>query len=292
VANIDVAVDRHNKRSSRATVEHRCNELGVATAAHADTETGADGADDQGVCWPSVSTLAKKCTVSGRTVQRSLRALVDRGLLIAEARRRRDGSSTPNRSRLLIAGGDNRSSPRETGDTRPGQGCGGDPDMPVIPGTTNRIVIDAPQPGAGDEQRIDSVTVDGGEQCLRLEYLKGLLPSERADAQKRLARLPPELAQQLLDDLAGRLKAGTVRVSPLVYLSGPIKRANAGKFVPEAALRVADERKKRNRNEAYLQKLHALNDASQLQETAVEDSPMGRRLADIRLRSLGRHKGG
>jgi len=73
---------------------------------------------------------------------------------------------------------------------------------------------------------------------------------------------------------------------------GLIKRANARKFVPEAALRVVDERKKRNRNEAYLLKLHALNDASQLRETAVEDSPMARRLADIRLRSLGRHKGG
>ncbi|MGB5255148.1 MAG: helix-turn-helix domain-containing protein, partial [Sedimenticolaceae bacterium] len=27
----------------------------------------ADAADDQGVCWPSVSTLAKKCSVSTRT---------------------------------------------------------------------------------------------------------------------------------------------------------------------------------------------------------------------------------
>ena len=116
----------------------------------------ADAADDQGVCWPSVSTLAKKCTVSTRTVQRSLRVLIDSGLLIAEARQRRDGSSTSNRYRLLIAGGDNLSPPREAGDTRPGQGCRGDPDVPVTPGTTNRIVIDPPQPGAGDEQRIDS----------------------------------------------------------------------------------------------------------------------------------------
>ena len=36
----------------------------------------ADAADDQGVCWPSVSTLAKKCTVSTRAVQRSLRVLI------------------------------------------------------------------------------------------------------------------------------------------------------------------------------------------------------------------------
>ena len=111
----------------------------------------ADAADDQGICWPSVSTLAKKCTVSKRTVQRSLRVFIGNGLLIAEPRRRRDGSSTSNRYRLLIAGGDNLSPPRAAGDTPPGQGCRGDPDMPVIPGTTNRIVIDPPRPGAGDE---------------------------------------------------------------------------------------------------------------------------------------------
>jgi hypothetical protein len=127
---------------------------------------------------------------------------------------------------------------------------------------------------------------------LKLEYPKRLSPSERAGAQRRLARLPPELAQQLLDELAARLKAGIIRVSPLVYLAGLIKRANAGRFVPEAALHAPDARKKRNRNEAYLQKSHALNDASMLHETSGEDSPLAKRLADIRLRSCGRDKDG
>jgi hypothetical protein len=96
----------------------------------------ADAADDHGVCWPSVSTLARKCSVSTRTVRRSLRVLIDSGMLIAEARRRHDGSSTSNRYRLLIAGGDNLSAPRDTVVTRPGQVCQGAPDVPVTPGTT------------------------------------------------------------------------------------------------------------------------------------------------------------
>jgi hypothetical protein len=249
----------------------------------------ADAADDQGVCWPSVSTLAKKCTVSTRTVQRSLRALIDRRLLIAELRQRRDGSSTSNRYRLLIAGGDNLSPPRETDDTRPGQGCRGDPDAPVTPGTTNRIVKDPPQPGAGDEQPIDSVIVErGGGHCLKLEYPKGLSPSERTDAQRRLARLPPEIAQQLLDELAARLKAGTIRISPFVYLAGLIRRANAGEFVPEAGLNVADAREKRRRNETYMRRLQTLNDAPVMEQAIVEDSPLARRIADIRWRNRGR----
>jgi hypothetical protein len=127
---------------------------------------------------------------------------------------------------------------------------------------------------------------------LKLEYPKRLSPSERADAQRRLARFPPELAQQLLDELAARLNAGTVRISPLVYLAGLIKRANAGKFVPEAALHVADAREKRRRNEAYVQKLQALNDQRIPAKTAVADSPFTKRLAEIRLRNRERGEDG
>ena len=251
----------------------------------------ADAADDQGVCWPSISTLAKKCSVSTRTVRRSLRVLMDSGMLIAEARRRGDGSSTSNRYRLLVAGGDNMSPPRDAGVTRPGQVCHGDPDALVTPGTTNTIVIDPPQPVASDERPINSMAVESGSgHCLRLEYPKGLSPSESVDAQRRLAQLPPELAQQLLDELAARLKARAIRVSPLVYLVGLIKRANAGRFVPEAGLNVADAREKRRRNEAYLQRLQALNDVPMMEQTAVADSPMARRLADIRVRSAERSK--
>ena len=219
---------------------------------------------------------------------------MDSGTLIAEARRRGDGSSTSNRYRLLIAGGDNLSPPREAGDTQPGQVCRGDPDVAVTPRTTNRIFIDPPQPGTGDEQRINSVTSvtveGGGGYLLKLEYPKGLSCSEHADAQRRLARLPPELAQQLLDELEARLKAGTIRISPLVYLAGLIKRANAGRFVPEAGLHVTDARAKRRRNEAYLQRLQALNDAPVMEQTAVEDSPLARRIAAIQLSNRGSSK--
>lgn len=40
----------------------------------------ADAADAHGVCRPSVSTLAKKCSVSTLTVQRALRVLMEQRL--------------------------------------------------------------------------------------------------------------------------------------------------------------------------------------------------------------------
>lgn len=39
----------------------------------------ADNANDDGVCWPSITLLAKKCSTSARTIQRAIGKLVDAG---------------------------------------------------------------------------------------------------------------------------------------------------------------------------------------------------------------------
>ncbi len=41
----------------------------------------ADCANDEGHCWPGMTSLAKKCSKSDRTVQKSIQALVDAGHL-------------------------------------------------------------------------------------------------------------------------------------------------------------------------------------------------------------------
>jgi hypothetical protein len=66
----------------------------------------ADAANDEGVCWPSVPTLARKCRSSDRTIQRHLRDLVGVGLLAIEDR---PGTSQRYRIHLaaLATGGDN-----------------------------------------------------------------------------------------------------------------------------------------------------------------------------------------
>lgn len=46
----------------------------------------ADAADDFGVCWPSVLTVATKCCVSDRTVRRVMKILEDRRLMLSEPR--------------------------------------------------------------------------------------------------------------------------------------------------------------------------------------------------------------
>jgi response regulator of citrate/malate metabolism len=65
-----------------------------------------DAANGFGVCWPSVSTVARKCCVSVHTVRRVMQELVGRRLLLTEQRYRKDGSCSSNRYRLQLEGGD------------------------------------------------------------------------------------------------------------------------------------------------------------------------------------------
>jgi len=65
-----------------------------------------------------------------------------------------------------------------------------------------------------------------------------------------LAALQAPLNQQVLDEWAGIMAAGAIRVSPLGCLRALIKRAQAGSFTPERALRVAQARAARQRMEA------------------------------------------
>lgn len=251
----------------------------------------ADAADDQGVCWPSVSTLARKCSVSTRTVRRALRVLVDQGLLVAEPRRRPDGSSTSNRYCLHLGGGDNPSPAAEAADTGEGQGCQGGPDTGVSPVTTSGTRIDPPRPNAVGRvgPSVDGTRCGGGEQCKDLEFPECLLGHERNVASSRLADIHPELAQQLLDELAARVKGGAVRVSPLVYLLGLIKRAHAGRFEPEAGWTIADARERRRRHEA-LGRAPAYA-SGLVKAKAAPDNALVRRLEAIRARGRERDAG-
>ena len=52
----------------------------------------ADAANDQGICWPCVATIAGAVGVSKRTVQRAIQLLINRELITAEQRYRSDGS--------------------------------------------------------------------------------------------------------------------------------------------------------------------------------------------------------
>lgn len=62
----------------------------------------ADTASHDGEAWPAVSTLAEQCGVSVRTVQYSLRRLVELGELEVEPRVHPKGDPTSNLYRIML----------------------------------------------------------------------------------------------------------------------------------------------------------------------------------------------
>ncbi len=251
----------------------------------------ADAADDHGVCWPSVHTIARKCCISSRTVRRVIQTLVDRGLLEAEQRYRPDGSSSSNRYRLQQAGGDKMSPTPDRGDTHPGHVRQGPPDTGVSPRTAKGTVKESPQPPKPNTNPVDFESAESGcGELSVLEYPKGLSAGERGEVRKKLAGFPTDLAQQLLDEVAGRMAAGAIRVTPLAYLRGLIKKAHAGEFTPEVALRVAETRTRRRHAETALQRVESVRNESPPLDMADNDNPLIRRLHGIKDNARSRNR--
>jgi hypothetical protein len=117
--------------------------------------------------------------------------------------------------------------------------CPGGPDTHVL-GTTTEPSIEPslllPPPS---QHRIPSQypRCSGGDLC----YPKSLTPAQRDALQDRLRVLTHDQAQQILDELSGRLAIAQVK-NPLRYCAVLIKRMQRGKFLPELGLHVADAR--------------------------------------------------
>jgi hypothetical protein len=114
-----------------------------------------------------------------------------------------------------------------------------------------------------------------------------LTPSEREEAGRKLAGIPANTAQQLLDELAARIAANGIQATPLAYLRGLITRARAGTFTPEGALRVAEHRKCRAEVDAAVRRNEArYHDCPPV---AVDtDNPLIKKL--LRMQSRSREK--
>ena len=57
----------------------------------------ADNANDDGICWPSIATIAKRTALHRATVMRAIRWLIDEGFLVAES----PGNGLRNRYKVI-----------------------------------------------------------------------------------------------------------------------------------------------------------------------------------------------
>ncbi len=203
----------------------------------------ADIADDLGVCWPSHPTLALKCSLTDRTVRRVLSALQAHKLVFIEPRFKPTGSRTSNRYRLAVdippdklSGGSR--TPVVVGG---GHQCPGAPDTCVLVTTTEPpIEPSQPPPPAPDRRLAPELTGSGGGGDLF--FPKDLTAGQRHVLRERLTVLTPGQAQQILDELAGRVAIAQVK-NPIRYCATLIVRMQRGEFESELGLNVADTRR-------------------------------------------------
>ena len=200
----------------------------------------ADIADDLGACWPSHPTLAAKCSLTDRTLRRVLCLLQAQKLVFIQPRFKTDGSRTSNRYQLAV---DTPPDKMSGGPWTPvaegsGQGCPEAPDTRVLV-TTIEPSFEPPLPPPAPDEVIGPCPPGGGGGDLL--YPKTLTPRQRQALQDRLTALNQVQAQQVLDELSGRMAIAQVK-NPLRYCATLIERMQRGEFLPELGLKVGDAR--------------------------------------------------
>lgn len=198
----------------------------------------ADSANEEGRCWPAVKTIAGKCGISARTVQRLLKDFEANDLLVVSRRTRADGGQTSNCYRLGMPPPDKLSSPSTVtadGMTQVSplgvtEQCRGGDDAVVSP-----------------QEPLQEPAIEPSLQQAEAPTL--LLPSQLTAADKRLIvgllqNVPSSDAQMLLDELAAAVEARTkIKTTPARWFSGVVQKYLQGQFNAVGALAVADRRK-------------------------------------------------
>lgn len=192
-----------------------------------------DWANDEGICFPSITRIATRASLSPRQCKRVLRQLVEdhwvrvignltggassrRYQIDVEALRRGDIHDT----------GDNLSpvSPMSP------EGC-----HPCHPGGVTHVTRTTKEPSIEPPQQPPS------EKCT-LVPPQQLPDQERVVVVKLLEGLDSSTGQSLLDELAGQMAAGKIRTTPSNFMRALVGRAHAGRFTPAYGPSIAARR--------------------------------------------------
>ncbi len=200
----------------------------------------ADAADDSGQCWPSVRTIAAKCCISERTVQRVMKDFKSMGLLLVEARATTSGRQTSNCYYLALTRYPDKLSPSPPR-------CGGEGDTAVTPRVSKLrhppgdIAVSPLEPP--DEHIIEPPPQPAARKAKSLEFPDRLTHSEQVALIKLLDGVEHQAAQLLLDELAGAMQTkGTIRTSPVRWFRALVDRMRQGQFSPTAGIRITQRR--------------------------------------------------
>jgi DNA-binding transcriptional regulator YhcF (GntR family) len=207
----------------------------------------ADAADDEGLCWPGIRTLAAKCGVSGRTVQRMIKAFVSQGLLVVEERRRPSGRQTSNSYHLVMESyPDKLSSP--TLSVRGGGDTGSTPRVTQMSQGEGDSVVSLQEP---PREHVIKPPLPGENGGAAIVFPRKLTILERQSIISMAGAMPIEDLQLLVDELASALASeNTIRTTPLRWFQGILRRYRKGEFVAAGAIEIEKRRLKKQQEKS------------------------------------------
>ena len=144
------------------------------------------------------------------------------------------------------------------------------PDTRVLV-TTIEPSFEPPLPPPAPDEVIGPCPPGGGGGDLL--YPKTLTPRQRQALQDRLTALNQVQAQQVLDELSGRMAIAQVK-NPLRYCATLIERMQRGEFLPELGLKVGDARHAEVAHRVEVVRIKTIS-ASGLDQNYARDSASG-----------------
>ncbi|MCK5770060.1 helix-turn-helix domain-containing protein [Algiphilus sp.] len=186
-----------------------------------------DIADDDGLAWPSIRTIAKKCCVGTRTAQRVLRKLEQDGYLARSSRTTLAGRTTSNAYQLALAREGVKLTPSPPQSRRESDTSGRGRVSAVTPsGVTPMSPPEPPKEQSKEPARARAKVSSpaAARTCMSAE-------DQRAVA-AALRDLAPEEQQRVVGELAEGMRSGSIR-EPTRWVDAAVSRI-AGQRGPVA----------------------------------------------------------
>lgn len=229
----------------------------------------ADNANDEGYCWPSIPAICERTCLGRTAVIEAIRWLESQALLVAD---RSNGRHT----RYVITPPDyvppgTRKPVRHTDGfaKRTGSPAG------LHPSATRT----APVRQTDSNHQEPTRTVTTTALPLTWDALPQLTGEQQVVVVEQMKELPAEHRQDVLDELAGALRAKAIKGQWPGWLHGVVQKAINGGFKPNHALAVQAERRKRLEAQQLAEKRQAESEARKNQN--ADPASQARRKAHI-----------
>jgi len=194
----------------------------------------ADAANDSGDCWPKVKTIARKCSVSERTVQRVIKEFVSDGLLDLTPRFNQEGRQISNKYRLLLCH-------RYPDKLSPS--CSEEGGSMTPTSSSRASQLGRGQGGKAMSHQEPPIEPKNESSPAELRFHRSLQGPSLSRCLALLMGMDTTQAQHLLDELGRAIDRGVIRTTPEQWLKGVVQVRTAARVIQNTAASEQEYRK-------------------------------------------------